>query len=71
MLFKTKDSKRCRANMQAMWPGGVIMAFEDRCRLQIGHDGPHRGELTGTVWDNADRRLTAGSSRAPKVFLGK
>lgn len=69
-IFKFKDRNRCRARMEARWPGGLLVAFEDTCRLQIGHEGPHRGESTGTVWDNADRRLVESNPRAPRVFLG-
>ena len=71
MFIKVKDGKRCRAKMQAMWPGGVIMAFEDQCRLPIGHEGPHRGKDTHAVWDNADRRLTRSDPTKPKIFLAK
>lgn len=70
-FFRIKDGKRCRAKMEAMWPGGVILAYEDRCRLTIGHHGPHRGQETGMVWDSADRRITASDPSAPKVFLPK
>lgn len=68
-FFRFKDSKRCRARMEARWPGGVILAFEDQCRLQIGHDSVHIGETTGTRWDTADRHITARDPKAPLIFL--
>ncbi len=70
-FFRFKDAKRCRAKMEARWPGGRFIAFEDQCRLKIGHDCPHIGAQTGTVWDNADRRLTDRDPKAPMVFLPK
>ena len=71
MMIKIRDSKRCRAKMSVYWPGGVLLAYDDQCRLQIGHQGPHRGKDSGTVWDNADRHLTASDPTKPKIFLAK
>jgi hypothetical protein len=70
-VIKMKDSNRCPHKMQCMYPGGVIMAYEDHCRLAVDHEGFHRGEH-GTVWDNKEKRLQGWEPPAKqKVFLAK
>ena len=74
-LFRIKDRGRCKARMHCMYPGGVIMCYEDHCRLPVNHEGFHRGEK-GTVWDNNEARMggwekAAEKTNRPMIFLGK